>query len=251
MIGWTLRIALLLVSALGCAIAMLPLQVVLSQVGDRLPGLKWTQVQGTVWSGRISNFGYGAQTLGDVTVKLRPLSLLSGQLGYDLQVNGPAVRGAGNLSIGSQVVHVSVPQATSNVSELVGLNDTVRRAGGIVRLTNLEVALEREGCRLARGLVYTDTLVFLGNRYQQAFPELSGALTCSQSMLHLTLDGASEGGIAVSIEGTAGLVAPSRLRAVVEGATGETAMALGALGFARETGQYVYVREAVLTGGMP
>ena len=250
MIGWFFRILLIALVALVGVVASLPLGVVTGQVETRASGLSWTQVQGTVWNGRISNLRFGRQVIGDARLSLKPSALLGGTLAYHVELEGSAVRGGLDAGINtSRVLSLNEINLMADARHLVGLNDTVRAAGGIARISGGGVELAQMRCSSARGSVNTDMLVALGTRYDQALPELGGEIRCVEGMLALVLDGEAESGVSVWIDSQVGLVAPSRLEARVEGARGEVALALDALGFSSRSGEYTYVREQVLTGG--
>lgn len=251
MIGWFFRILLIVLVALVAAVATLPLGVVTGQVEARgASGFSWTQVQGTIWNGRISNLRFGRQVIGDARLSLKPEALLGGTLAYHVELEGAAVRGGLDAGVNlSRQVSLNDINLTADARHLVGMNDAVRAAGGIARISGAGVDLGQMQCRSARGTVSTDMLVALGTRYDQALPELGGEIRCIEGMLVVALEGAADSGVSVWIDSQIGLVAPSRLEARVEGAEGDVAVALDALGFTSRSGEYTYVREQVLTGG--
>lgn len=251
MIRWTLRILLVLIVAIIAIAASVPLSVVTDQAARRVPGLGWTQVQGTIWQGRISGLYFGAQSLGDTELRLQPAALMSGQLAYDLRVTGSAVRGRGEVFASPATLGLRDLDLDATAAELVSLHDSVRAAGGSARIMAASIEIEGVTCRGAAGRVETDTLVALGASYGETLPRLAGELGCADGMILLNLTGTSETGVGVNIDGRFGLVRPSRLEASVEGASGEVALALDQLGFASEDGRLVYIHEQSLVGGTP
>lgn len=251
MIRWTLRILLVLIVAIVAVVASIPLSVVTDQAARRVPGLGWTQVQGSIWQGRISGLYFGAQSLGDTELRLKPTALLSGQLAYDLHVNGSAVRGRGEVFASPSSLGLRNFNLDANAAQLVSLHDSVRAAGGTARIDAASIVIEGATCRSAGGRVETDTLVALGASYGEALPRLAGRLDCGDGMILLDLSGTSDTGVGVEITGRFGLIRPSRLEASVEGASGEVALALDQLGFASEDGRLVYIHEQSLVGGTP
>lgn len=249
MIGWILRIVFVVVVAVVTVVATAPLSYVVDGAKSQMPGVHWAQAQGSIWSGRLSNVSYGAQAVGDIELKLKPSGLLSGRMIYDLEVMGPVAAGTATAYVRQGGLGVSELDVSARLEQLIGLNTTVRQAGGIARVTDVTVDLDRSGCQRASGRVWTDTLVNLGAQYGEQLPELVGSFGCDNQMLVLAMDGAENGGITVDIDLRVGLSEPSRLEASIGGASGEIAQALAALGFTVDDGRFVYVRETALMGG--
>ncbi|MEO0467828.1 MAG: type II secretion system protein N [Pseudomonadota bacterium] len=248
MIGWAARILLVLLVALVTMIMTVPMSVVADRAQGQVPGLGWAQAQGTIWSGRLSNIAYGPQAVGDVNLKLRPASLIQGRMSYYISLDGPVASGTSRAYVQRGVIGVAALDVTARLEQLVGLNATVRNAGGIARLSNVDVELNEHGCRSASGQLWTDSLVNLGQQYGEELPELAGGLGCDDGMLVLSLSGAEDNGIEVDIHLRVGVREPSRLEAEISGASGEIAQALNALGFTVDNGRFVYVRESSLAG---
>ena len=248
MIGWALRVLLVLAVALVAGVLTIPLGAVLERSGARAAGLAWSQAQGTLLHGRIANLAYGPQDLGNAELRLQPLALLSGQLRYNIDLTGTA-RGDMDVALVPGALIVDDANLGLEIARLVGLNDAIRAAGGVARLRSARFRIEPAGCTAGAGEIWTDSLVVLGNRYARELPELQGGLDCADRMLVLDLSGESGTATAVSIDGQFGLARPSRLEARVGGVDGEIAAVLSTLGFSVEDGEYVYVREVVVTGG--
>jgi hypothetical protein len=243
-IGWALRIICVLAVAIVAAMFMVPLNVLAERTRQEVPALDWTQVQGSVWSGRISNVRYGPQLVGDVELKLRPSALLSGNLVYSVSVVGPVASGDSDFYLNSGAAGIRNSDLTVRVDQLVGLNASVRQAGGSMRMTNMALEVDRDiNCVEASGVLWTDALEKLGMEFGESLPQLEGALVCSGSMLSVALDGQSQTGVGVEIRTTVGLAQASSLNASIAGAGIELAQALTALGFTASGDEYVYVRE--------
>lgn len=249
MTGWILRLLLVLIVAAVAAVASVPLTIITDRAAARVPGLGWTQVQGTIWSGRISGLHVGAQAIGDTELNLRPISLIAGELSYDVRISGDALRGRGKVFATPSALGLRELDLLAEASGLVSLNDAVRAAGGSAQLRGGELLMEGLACRSGAGRIDTDTLVALGASYGESLPRLSGDLSCGDGMILLGLSGATDDSISVDIDGRFGLVEPSRLVASVEGASGEVALALDQLGFSRQEGRLVYIHERRLVGG--
>lgn len=246
MIGWALRIICVFAAAVVAAMFMIPLSVLAERARQDVPALDWTQVQGSVWSGRISNVSYGPQLVGDVEVKLRPSALLSGNLVYSVSVVGPVATGESDIYLNSGSAGIRNSDFTVRIDQLVGLNASVRQAGGTMRMTNVALEVDRDmNCVEASGALWTDALENLGMEFGENLPQLEGAPVCSGSMVSVALDGQSQTGVGVEIKTTVGLAQASSLNARIAGAGIELAQALTALGFTASGDEYVYVRELV------
>lgn len=244
MTKWILRVGLLMVFALGTIVLTAPLGFVLDRAQSRLPGLQWGQVQGTMWSGRISNVSYGRQLVGDVSLRLKPLHLFSARLAYDLELQGPVAAGSAVLYSGRERFGLHDADLTARIDQMIGLNRTVREAGGRLRVTMLSLELDRAlACQGAGGVLSTDVLSNLGASYGESLPELTGGVSCEGDMFAMGLDGISQTGINVQIDARFGSADVSSLNARLEGASDELAQALSALGFSTSDGEFVYVRE--------
>ena len=122
----TLIIVLLLVSL---AIVNIPLSIVKSYLNDNFPEISFSEIEGTIWSGRIENVSYAGQRLGDLNTDMDLRNL-----NFSLIDNGVEFKGTvkvnryifsnqiefqnTNLLISSKLLMRNLP----NVSELIGEN---------------------------------------------------------------------------------------------------------------------------------
>ena len=122
----TLIIVLLLVS-LG--VVNIPLSVVKSYLNDNFPEISFSEIEGTIWSGRIENVSYAGQRLGDLNtdMDLRNLNFSLIDSGVELKGTVKVNRYIfsnqiefqnTNLLISSKLLMRNLP----NVSELIGEN---------------------------------------------------------------------------------------------------------------------------------
>ncbi|MEO0817237.1 MAG: type II secretion system protein N [Pseudomonadota bacterium] len=244
MIRWLFRIILVLVVAAAVAVWTVPLGFIIDRAGVAGQGVTWGQVQGTAWSGRVSNVAFGRQLVGDIDLKLRPAGLLTGTLAYDLSLSGPVAAGTAKVYAGGDRIGIEDADLSARVDQLIGLNASVRQAGGIVRLRGISLEVDRAlNCLSASGGLWTEVLANLGAEYGETLPELDGNLQCYDQMIALDLKGVSETGIDVSIDAKVGVSDVSSFNARIGGVSGEIAQALTALGFSVSGGDFVYVRE--------
>ncbi len=83
----------LLLGAIGfalAAIAFFPLSVALDFAGAGAAGISGRQVHGTIWNGQIEATQIGGVPLGDLDVRLVPMSLLRGRMQLDVAGHGAA-----------------------------------------------------------------------------------------------------------------------------------------------------------------
>ncbi|MEO0785776.1 MAG: type II secretion system protein N [Pseudomonadota bacterium] len=244
MIGIIWRVCLVGLVALLAAVLTLPLSVATDRLKGAAPGIQWTQVQGTVWSGRISNVSFGRQMIGDVKLRLKPMSLLSGSLSYDVDLMGPVAAGTATVFGNSSTFGISQGEITARVEQMIGLNASVRQAGGIIRFRDMNLEMTRGlDCETASGRIWTEVLVNVGAEYGEDLPELDGEVSCEAGMLDVGLNGESASAVRVDIDARVGLREASRLDARIGGVSGELGQALSALGFTVSDGDFVYARE--------
>jgi len=111
------------------AIVNIPLSVVKSYLNDNFPEISFSEIEGTIWSGRIENVSYAGQRLGDLNTDMDLRNL-----NFSLIDNGVEFKGTvkvnryifsnqiefqnTNLLISSKLLMRNLP----NVSELIGEN---------------------------------------------------------------------------------------------------------------------------------
>lgn len=100
---WWLRYLLIGVAAYAVVLlATLPAAVAYPYLQGALQPLALSGLEGSVWSGRAARLSYPPHTVGSVSWSLRPLALLTGELGADLVVDGPfgKARSVGGMRMG-------------------------------------------------------------------------------------------------------------------------------------------------------
>lgn len=239
-----MRFAIIFVSAGITLAATIPLAWAAGQISPAGSAVSWSQGQGSVWQGRLVNVAAGQQLIGDAALSLRPVKLLAGGLSYRVDLSGPVAEGRGRVTLESQSIAVDNANFVARIEHLIGLNATVRAAGGQVRAQSVSIELDRRlRCVRATGLIATEFLANLGAQFGEELPELEGELTCVAGISRIALQGNVTGGVNVSINADIAIGATSSLDARVSGAGGEFAQALVALGFTTEQGDFVYTRE--------
>lgn len=91
----------LLLIFLGALLAALPLTVPLA-VGLAAAGgrpLSFAEVRGSIWRGEVRRAALGPLTLGDLSVGMDPLALLTGQTKLAVRASGGDVKGSGRIAL--------------------------------------------------------------------------------------------------------------------------------------------------------
>lgn len=89
----------LLLIFLVALLAALPLTVPLAVGLGRAKSLSFAEARGSIWKGEIRRATLGSLELGDLTVGLDPLALLTGQTKVAIRASGGDVKGAGRIAL--------------------------------------------------------------------------------------------------------------------------------------------------------
>lgn len=140
----------LLFCAIGfvlAAIVFFPLSVALDLAGAGAVGISGRHVRGTIWNGRIDAAQIGGVPLGDLDVRLMPMSLLRGRMQLDVAGHSSAPTNgrvwASPTGFGADALTATLPVGPA-LSPLPSAN---------VSLVNAAFAFEGEDCRSASGQV--------------------------------------------------------------------------------------------------
>ncbi|MEO0882946.1 MAG: type II secretion system protein N [Pseudomonadota bacterium] len=241
-------VLLFVVTLIGSLIATMPLGFVLDRTPAKQLGVDWAQVSGTVFSGQIFGMTAGAQQIGDMTLKLSPMALVSGRVRYRIAWNGVPGSGSADLAVGRDALAVSDLNAVIDIEPLVGLDNEVRRIGGSASIRSGEVQFARNACVQASGQIATNVLARAAASYGQSGGELSGVLACDGPMLSIPLSGSSDDGDLFDAEFRIGLAEASSFATRVETSNPELSTLLTLRGFERENGILTYNRTVRIGG---
>jgi len=243
MIRFLLLSVVFLVAAICAAIAFTPLGFVLERSGLAQMGAGWAQSEGTLMRGRISGLHVQGQMVGDVSLKLRPMSLLRFSPTYDVQWGGAGGRGTGTIALSGQTLIATDVTLQQSLSSLEGLAQPVRAIGGDVRLDNGAMTIDRVGCKSASGTISTDALSKFAAQYGRQFGNLSGPLGCDTGNVMLTLSGRSEAAETVDILARTSFLGQSSFDVKVGTQDGEVRFLLSQLGFVESGGVLTYSKD--------
>ncbi|MEM9505232.1 MAG: type II secretion system protein N [Cyanobacteria bacterium P01_E01_bin.43] len=224
----------------GALIAYTPLGFVVSQSGVSAAGVGWAKVDGTLAKGRISGLYMGTQPIGDVSLTLRPMSLLTLQPSYDVQWGGAGGRGTGVLTLSRSALTGTDIRMQQEIGALEGLSGPVRAMGGSLRIADGTFRLTQTGCESASGTLSTDTLSTLAAQYGRQFGQIAGPVSCDAGAFIIAMAGDSEAGDRVEIEARAAFTGQSDFTTRIDTQDTQIIIALTQVGFQRENGQFVY-----------
>ncbi|MEL6729320.1 MAG: type II secretion system protein N [Pseudomonadota bacterium] len=225
----------------GSLFAFTPLGFVLRQSGiSGATGVGWAKADGTLMNGRISGLYVGTQPLGDVSLSLRPASLLTLQPSYDIQWGGAGGRGTGVLTLSRSGFSGTDIRMQQEIGALEGLAPPVRAMGGSLRLNDGAFRLTQTGCESASGTLSSNTLSTLAAQYGRQFGDVSGPISCDAGAFVIDLEGSSEAGDRVVIDARALLNGQGEFATEVETQDTQIIIALQQVGFVRENGRFVY-----------
>lgn len=238
--GIFLTIVFLVILVLG-AVFFTPLEYVLKQAGMDRTGAGWASVEGNIVEGRINGFFIQSQPIGDVRLKLKPMSLLSGKATYEVTWSGAGGRGSGLASLSSDQLDLTDVRAQQMVQSIEGLAPPVRAIGGEVRLAAGRATLTRAGCEAAGGTLSTDTLALAALQYGKSFGELSGPISCLDGAFIVNLDGRAENDDRVTIAASASPLGATTFAATVTTMDSDLVFVLPRLGFERNGDDWQYI----------
>lgn len=225
---------------LGSLVAFTPLGFVMQQSGVTKYGIGWAKVDGTLINGRISGLYAGTQPIGDVSLDLRPLSLLSLKPAYDVQWSGAGGQGTGELILSRNAFVVNDVHMRQEIGALEGLEPAVRAMGGSLDVSDGAFRLTSLGCEQASGTLSTNTLSTLAAQYGRQFGAISGPISCEAGAFVIALAGQSDVGDTVIIDARAALTGAGDFVTRVSTRDTQIILALTQIGFVRANGEFVY-----------
>lgn len=144
------------------------------------------QVEGTVWSGRLTGANLSGLPLGEVKTRTQILPLLTGSVRLEAQARGAAFTGKGRLLTAGS--HTGANQVTGLLAlERLGFSGPV--SGGL-KLDRVDAVFQRGQCRKAAGKA-TAQLGGTGPLTQPV--TLTGSPVCSAGRWALPMAGEAQG----------------------------------------------------------
>lgn len=238
---------------IGTLIVTMPLSFVLDMAGVRKTGVDWQRVEGNIFKGEITGLSHGSQSLGSVTLELRPRELFAARLGYAIEVTGPAIEGAAVLAIGRKTAVLRDVNGSADVGRLIYLVGDIRNVGGSIDISDAEVDLNTSNlkCSGADGLIASNLLDRLaGSLANQSASQLSGNIACVGGALTLLMEGIINQTDPVTLDGVLSAQDRSRVEITVRTQDALLAAGLDRYGFEQNGDDFVIRQEVVTIGGL-
>lgn len=174
----------LLLIFLAALLAALPLTVPLAVGLGVATSLSFAEARGSVWRGEVRRASLGPVTLGDLSVGLDPLALLTGQTKVVIRASGGEMKGAGRIALtrrspGVERFTGSIPLSALGLAGSLTGDLTAREATGM---------FDRGVCRKAGGDIAAVIQGLAPNPVA-----LRGRPVCQGAVLALPLAGSVDG----------------------------------------------------------
>ena len=234
-------------------VATTPLSFVLDRAGLREAGFNWQQAEGTVFKGKLTGFSYGFQPFGTVELDFRWRDVLTGRIGYAVDIDGSAIDGSAIVALGRTSAALSDMRGAARIDQLRYFVGDVRNAGGRIEIAdaNIEFDTSQLECTSASGMVSSDTLSRFASRLaNQSASELSGNIACESGALAISLEGLINQNDPVMLDGVLSAKDRSRLEVKIRTLDAALAAGLGLYGFEQNGDDYIIRQEVVTIGGL-
>lgn len=240
-----LFVVLALVLALVGGVAFFPMSMAADFASKQAPDFRFGEASGSVWDGKLTDVSYGAQKIGDLTVKADPMSLFGGKAAGTLGLARQGFTGQAALSygIGNGGLDVSDLKIAGDTSLVPGMPLTIANSDGRFTLEMKDVKFAKNVCEQASGEVWTDALTKVNYRGWVG-PELRGPVTCANGQLQVQAAGKAPTGEDVLASLNISPRLDMELTATVSNASQGAIEALSGLGFQQE-GTSLVLRQAM------
>lgn len=236
-------------AAFVCTLAALaPASIIPAFANMEARGVAYSNIEGTIWKGRIDNLTARGVLIGDVDFELSPLSLFTLSPHIKASVRGGAVRGNASL--------------TASITRRLQISDTVldidlgpfAQKGilgspvvGRAEVTVADIVVTPAGCARSDASLWTDVLNAPARRFRGTDFPMMGDVRCDgadlvASMSGKSADGTAEMELRVRPDFSYELAARARV------ADDNLASALRVFGFEDQGGALIYGSAGVLRG---
>tara|TARA_Y100000022_G_scaffold141587_1_gene123416 strand:- start:476 stop:1195 length:720 start_codon:yes stop_codon:yes gene_type:complete len=162
----------------GITLLRLPLSLVSPTIKDLFPQVSYSNIEGTIWSGRINNLSFADEYLGSLNTSfnLRSLSFLIDEKGLFLE---------GNINLISSLFndHVSLDDINVNLNS----KRFLRKVPIISSISgeNISIIFDINGCYFSEGDIYA-SLRKTNKLDQLSNAKLSGTISCKETKMQGT-----------------------------------------------------------------
>ncbi|MGX5913343.1 type II secretion system protein N [Aliidiomarina sp. Khilg15.8] len=188
---WKL-ITLLVVVYLAGLLILLPARVV-AYVVDAPSGVRWSQVEGTLWSGTLGALQVEDVVLRDVDWQLQPLALLKGQLQADIHIRehpDNLLAGQGRIALGRSSLRIESLSADARLADLAAMSP-VRSPFDLQGRVDVSVDHFDWGqpiCSQLQGRVQAADVALRIGRNWQELGTFSASLNCEEGRVAALID---------------------------------------------------------------
>lgn len=186
MIRWW-HLAIFGIVLLVAAAAFAPARFFLHPVRD---GIVFEEARGSVWDATLTRARIGRLEAGDIGVRISLVDLILGRLVADLDIDGANIAGRARLQLG-----FGGERRLTTPSMLIRdfpIDDRFALVGE-TRLRNVDLVLDDQVCRLAQGILESDTLMRSAEALSANGPDLAGVAACAGPVGRLMLTGERDG----------------------------------------------------------
>lgn len=179
-------------------VAQAPASIIPAAVNLENRGVGFTNVEGTIWNGRIENLTVRNTPVGDVSYRLSALSLLFLSPKVEILSTGGAVRGKATVSVGlGRKLNIADTALDIDLGPFAQRGIMGRPVQGVAQITISEIAVNASGCQAADARLWTDVLNEPAQRFRGADFPMAGEVRCEgdhlvASMVGQNVDGWAE-----------------------------------------------------------
>ena len=242
------RVSLLM--AFGCAmilglIAFLPLSMAAKASGLAKHHIGWQQARGTVWNGELTGLRGNDKSIGALSIRTaKPWHIFRGEP-HEIDWISDFGRARARARISTGSIRLAEMYGQISTRNLPGLDTRLMNVDGVVSLSNAKIVFDASGCTKAQGDISTDIVRQIGVTFDRDWPELPGAIGCTDGRVTATLDGIAgdQTGFRI-VADTSGV-----FEMIVSNAPVDLRAGLVAAGFTARDGKFVLVN-SVIAGGV-
>ncbi|MEX6634223.1 type II secretion system protein N [Hyphococcus lacteus] len=221
--------------------ALLPASVVALFINFDSQNISYSGTKGTVWAGTLEGLNTSGASLGDVSYKLSPLSILGLSPKFDITARNGTIVGEGKVAFSiSQTITVTDLIADFDLGALAPQGVLGAPTQGIARIEATKISLApKRGCIAANGTIWTNVLNAPARRYNMPALPMSGDVKCDGEILVVTLMGENpRAGANMELRVDRSL--SYELSATASSSENDINTALRVLGFEDANGELVY-----------
>jgi len=228
--------ALAITAFVSTAIVLVPARLMHTQVFEPR-GLEAASVTGTVWDGHWHHAVWRGRPVGDVSIRLSLLSLVSGEPEILAAVSASGLSLEARVRFAGQRLRIREGEGSIVPGRYVRIGGQLASlADETVRISGLNGEFDEAGCVALSGNISGDVLSGMRERLNVALPALGGGVQCAGRAVGITFEGNSD---ELRVSGNVRLT-PDYAGWRIEAVPGDDSLmpALAALGFGEADGTW-------------